>query len=1054
MYTRGSEWGIWDLHVHTPASSLNNEFGDNWDEYVKILFRKAVAHEIKAIGITDYFSIKGYHKIKSEYLGDNHKLNTIFQEDIEKDPSFLQKVRSILVLPNIEFRANDFILYYKGTENHANSKLQFHVIFDNNVSVEDITENFLHKLDLTGEFSHDSGTDKYSLTDNNLIRLGKAAKELGHYTEHSDIKVGLNCASVSFPDAQKLLITNMFKNKHMIIIAEDDMSAINWNDSCGYIRKSYYSLSNGIFSANPKTIQWCKSDAGIEKCGSIKPCLWGSDAHNSSKLFIPEQARYCWIKSNPTFEGLMQVFYSPTERVFIGAKPPKLQAFDSNKMYYIDSISINKVHDFKHSETWFDCNIPLNIGLTAIIGNKGSGKSALSDIIGLACHSENIKDHGSFLHKDRFCDSTKSYSDDYQVSVKWADSHEDALQVLTPSKVSVDVSKAQYLPQKFIETVCNNLGKEFQNEIDSLIFSYLGKGEKTGYTSLKGLIDSRTESMAKDINSIAGTLLSVNKDIIELESKTTKEYQDQIDLKLRTLQQELERVNKDIPQAIPKPSEDGDSEKVSAINAVNNFIADYEKDILKFHGDIRDINDQLRELKELLRSIEQFSDSFNNINATIDAIQKKYAIDTDGLSIKLEVKNDSLMARINKLESDLKTINRCIGVSDKDARNDTADSTDSKSVASKEVASFTVEEIATHVASITSYIERVEILKFIKDEISTQTTTEQQKYQQYLKDVDTWKKKIDAIQHGDDENEGIDYYQAEQSYISEKLGIDLQSLYDTRFAHIQKVYSLNQSIVKVYEAIYFPVQEKLKSILKSIDDEITFTADIKLAPSFINTFLSKINQTFEGPFRGKAEGYSKIEERVRATKFNEIDSFLSFVTTLFSDLNQDCNKTNKMLKSNPADMYNFIAAGSYLEVDYTLKVGNKTLDKLSAGEKGAVLLIFYLALDKGNSPLIIDQPEDNLDNQSVFGKLVPCICQAKQNRQVIIVTHNPNIAIACDAEEIVFCNMDKMKYSITYKSGAIENSIIRNKVIDVLEGTQPAFDLRKLKYTLSRSDSN
>ena len=103
-------------------------------------------------------------------------------------------------------------------------------------------------------------------------------------------------------------------------------------------------------------------------------------------------------------------------------------------------------------------------------------------------------------------------------------------------------------------------------------------------------------------------------------------------------------------------------------------------------------------------------------------------------------------------------------------------------------------------------------------------------------------------------------------------------------------------------------------------------------------------------------------------------------------------------------------------------------------------------MSKNNIPIIIDQPEDNLDNQSVYSKLVPCICEAKKKRQVIIVTHNPNIAIACDAEQIVYCHMDKTTHEIKYKSGAIEESEIRKCVVDVLEGTYPAFDLRKKKY--------
>lgn len=111
-----------------------------------------------------------------------------------------------------------------------------------------------------------------------------------------------------------------------------------------------------------------------------------------------------------------------------------------------------------------------------------------------------------------------------------------------------------------------------------------------------------------------------------------------------------------------------------------------------------------------------------------------------------------------------------------------------------------------------------------------------------------------------------------------------------------------------------------------------------------------------------------------------------------------------------------------------------------------MLLIFYLALSKESKPIIIDQPEDNLDNQSVYSKLVPCICRAKQKRQVIIVTHNPNIAVACDAEQIIYCEKKADASQIRYESGAIENPAIRNHVVDVLEGTMPAFDLRRLKY--------
>lgn len=133
-------------------------------------------------------------------------------------------------------------------------------------------------------------------------------------------------------------------------------------------------------------------------------------------------------------------------------------------------------------------------------------------------------------------------------------------------------------------------------------------------------------------------------------------------------------------------------------------------------------------------------------------------------------------------------------------------------------------------------------------------------------------------------------------------------------------------------------------------------------------------------------------------------------------------------------------------VEFNINYSRRELIELSPGERGIVLLIFYLALNKVEEPIIIDQPEDNLDNKSVFKKLAPCIIEAKKRRQVVIVTHNPNIAIACDTEQVIHCEINKSKNEITYATGSIENEAIRQKIIDVLEGTKPAFELRSKKY--------
>ena len=77
------------------------------------------------------------------------------------------------------------------------------------------------------------------------------------------------------------------------------------------------------------------------------------------------------------------------------------------------------------------------------------------------------------------------------------------------------------------------------------------------------------------------------------------------------------------------------------------------------------------------------------------------------------------------------------------------------------------------------------------------------------------------------------------------------------------------------------------------------------------------------------------------------------------------------------ELYDYLFSLDYLTTRYELRLGGKNLNELSPGEKGLLLLIFYLQLDRKNTPLVIDQPEDNLDNDSIFKVLATCIRDAK-----------------------------------------------------------------------------
>ncbi len=159
---------------------------------------------------------------------------------------------------------------------------------------------------------------------------------------------------------------------------------------------------------------------------------------------------------------------------------------------------------------------------------------------------------------------------------------------------------------------------------------------------------------------------------------------------------------------------------------------------------------------------------------------------------------------------------------------------------------------------------------------------------------------------------------------------------------------------------------------------------------------------------------------------------------------------------------------NYFDLDFKISYKNDSLDKMSPGKKGLVLLRLLIDLNNEEWPILLDQPEDDLDNRSVYDDLVSFIKAKKKKRQIIIVTHNPNLTVGADAEEIIVANQEGQekgrennKYKFEYVSGALENSFelsetaqkaillrkgIRQHVCEVLEGGKEAFQKREQKY--------
>ncbi|RYE25886.1 MAG: hypothetical protein EOP45_04370 [Sphingobacteriaceae bacterium] len=210
--------------------------------------------------------------------------------------------------------------------------------------------------------------------------------------------------------------------------------------------------------------------------------------------------------------------------------------------------------------------------------------------------------------------------------------------------------------------------------------------------------------------------------------------------------------------------------------------------------------------------------------------------------------------------------------------------------------------------------------------------------------------------------------------------------------------------------------------------------------------------------------YSLLYEENKSTNEVDFDFIMREVRLLFEAIISKkyilTNKTNMSIAVKTVlDDYFF----DYWQINYK----NDQLGEMSTGKASFVILMLIIGLSKSKAPILIDQPEDNLDNRSITTDLVNYLRDKKLDRQIIIVTHNANIVVNADAENIIVANQKGQNnesstspYRFDYINGAIESSYehnpeetdilkamgIRQHVADIVEGGKEAFIMREKKY--------
>lgn len=1022
-YPRGSLWRKWDLQVHTPFSALNNGFGNDFDAYAKALFEQAVKKEIAAIGVTDYFSIEGYKQLKA-LVADAARLDALVGVEVAN------KAREILLLPNIEFRTSVIIARHEG----ETSRVNFHVLFADGVEPDVIEEHFLRELRFTAESNPDSQDERWSVTNANLENLGRTLKaQHQKFRDRSDLYIGMMNAVVSHENVTEVLARqdSRFKDRYVMVVPSDeDLSKCSWDGQGHLARKLYIQKSHMLFSGNPGT-----RDFGLGKKHStvqdfigefktLKPCIHGSDSHSYKELFEPNEERYLWVKCDPTFKGFRQLLNEPEDRVFIGKIPPSLSSVATRPTKVVESLSIRKRSGSPFPEKWFDCTLPLNSELVAIIGNKGNGKSALADVLGLLGNTPRYRTF-SFLRPDRFRDSRGNKARHFEASLLWADGSTEGPVSLDQDPDTEAVEKVRYIPQNYLEEICNEVGlgkgSRFYSELQDVIFSHVLESERLGFDNLDDLLGHRGAEINEAIDILVGELREINREIVALEDRLTSRHRKSIELQLTEKRRELKAHEQARPSERPAPEADPATqtqtqEISSALEAKQTA------------------------LRELLMEI---------------ANQKA----EDGRLAKRQATAEKLLARLKNLQRQVEG-SLAEAAKDLEELGLQADNLVRFSVHAEPIQTI-IREANTARAAIAEQLdpehnESIEQKRRIAEaevqQLQVVLSAPQREYQEYLQKLREWEIQRSALQGAPDVSGSISHLEAQLTEL-QTLPATVDGFYKHRDRKGLEILREKQKLRQYYEKYYGAVQQFLSSHPLAASDHFKVTFNVAIVQSgFHEEFLGKINQRRTGAFAGVEDGAAELKSLVDATNWNSAKSVLRFTRELIARL--------KNVNGRPLDiseqlrqgesvqvLYDYIYSFGYLSPIYRLTWEGKGLEQLSPGERGNLLLIFYLLVDRDDIPLVIDQPEENLDNQTVVKTLVPCMKDAKRRRQIVMVTHNPNLAVVCDAEQVIYAEIHKDRGNeVAYLSGSIEDPVINKKIVDVLEGTRPAFDKRDAKY--------
>lgn len=991
MISRGSEWHRWEPHIHAPGTILNNQFGatDPWGTYLTSL--ESLTPKIEAIAVTDY------------YVTDTY-------EEFLKHKAAGRLPGVMLLFPNIELRLD--VAAKSGFVN-------IHLL----VSPEDPSHLSEVKRILKRLQFH-AFNDRFDCTREELIKLGKRA-DTTITDDGAALRHGATQFKVNFDQLRKVIHESEWAKKNILVAvagsAGDGTSGVR-QAADATVRQEIEKFAHIIFSSSPAQREFWTGQRGATnedlraRYDGCKPCLHGSDSHDNNSVGQPIDNRFSWIKGALEFDALRQACIDPEGRAYVGEQPPR-SAMPSQVISHV------RIDDADWAAT---PDIPLNPGLVAVIGARGSGKTALADVIAAGCDAITPSGWGADENiSPSFLVRARRLIGDAATTLTWCGGA-----TVTRSLDGRDANghmsfpRARYLSQQFVEELCSAKGASdgLVDEIERVIFESHSQHDREWALDFAELRDHKTTRFQQ---------------AREREAEAISDISNRIATEL-----ENESIVASLTMQV------GQKKKLIA-----DYTADRAKLVLKGteaevarHAELSDAAQKLR------NKIQAFGNQRRTFVALQDEVHSMRATGAPELLRQAQARhgNSGLNAQqwdefllIYKGDVD-KSLTAYIAWADDEIRklNGVPPPPGDPKVA---LIPDNADVSTLPLASIAAEMTRLEALfsadKIVRDQYTALTG----RIAQESSALQTLETRLTEAQGAAARRKAL---QAER---------------DDTYGRVFEAIINEQNALA---GLYAPLMARLASssgTLKKLSFSVRRVADVQTWGSFAEEELLDRRKT--GPFYGRG---SLIAAAIEALKpawetgsAAEVQAAMTgFIAKYMTDLMSHAPYAPTQQAEFRAWLKQFahwLFGTDHITVRYEISYDGVDIRKLSPGTRGIVLLLLYLALDDSDDrPLIIDQPEENLDPKSVFDELVALFIAAKAKRQVIMVTHNANLVINTDADQIIVAEAGPHPSGglppISYVAGGLENASIRKAVCDILEGGEAAFRerARRLRVRFDR----